>query len=44
MRERVLVLGGDLAVESEEGVGTRVRLRVALSSLVAGDAGEFSNV
>ncbi len=44
MRERVLGLGGELAVESEEGVGTWVRLRVALSSLVAGDAEEFSNV
>ncbi len=44
MRERVLGLGGELAVESEEGVGTWVRLRVALSSLVAGDTEEFSNV
>ena len=44
MRERVLGLGGELEVESEKGSGTRVRLRVALSALVAGDAEEFSNV
>ena len=43
MRERVLGLGGELEVESEKGSGTRVRLRVALSALVAGDAEEFSN-
>jgi len=43
MRERVMGLGGELEVESEKGLGTRVRLRVALSALVAGDAEEFSN-
>jgi PAS domain S-box-containing protein len=43
MRERVQGLGGRLEVESEEGVGTRVRMRVALSSLSAGDAEELSN-
>jgi two-component system sensor histidine kinase UhpB len=43
MRERVHGLGGELEVESEEGAGTRVRLRVALSALAAGDAEEFSN-
>ncbi len=43
MRERVLGLGGELEVESEEGAGTRVRLRVALSALTAEDAGELSN-
>ena len=43
MRERVQGLGGRLEVESEEGVGTRVRMRVALSSLTARDAEELSN-
>jgi two-component system, NarL family, sensor histidine kinase UhpB len=39
MRERTVALGGKLEVESERRVGTRVRLRVALSVLV----GEYSN-
>ena len=43
MRERVRGLGGRLEVESEEGAGTRVRMRVALPALTAGDAGELSN-
>ncbi len=44
MRERVQGIGGRLEVSSEEGVGTRVRMRVALSALTAGDAEELSNV
>ncbi len=43
MRERVQGLGGRLEVESEEGVGTRVCMRVALRALTAGDAEELSN-
>jgi PAS domain S-box-containing protein len=43
MRERVHGLGGRLEVESEKGTGTRVRMRVALSALTAGDAEELSN-
>ena len=43
MRERVQGLGGRLEVESEKGTGTRVRMRVALSALTAGDAEELSN-
>ncbi len=43
MRERVHGLGGRLEVESERGMGTRVRMRVALSALTAGDAEELSN-
>jgi signal transduction histidine kinase len=39
MRERAAALGGELEVEGERGVGTRVRLRVALPVLV----GEYSN-
>ncbi|MCA1688579.1 MAG: PAS domain S-box protein, partial [Actinobacteria bacterium] len=39
MRERALALGGELEVEGERGVGTRVRLRVALPTLVD----EYSN-
>jgi PAS domain S-box-containing protein len=42
MRERALALGGELEVEGERGVGTRVRLRVALSVLVDEDS-EYSN-
>jgi two-component system, NarL family, sensor histidine kinase UhpB len=43
MRERVLMLGGDLEVEGKEGVGTRVFLRVGLAVLTGGEAGELSN-
>jgi signal transduction histidine kinase len=43
MRERVNGLGGELEVASEEGVGTQVRVRVALPALTAGDAEELSN-
>jgi signal transduction histidine kinase len=43
MRERVLVLGGELGVEGREGVGTRVFLRVRLGVLTGGETGERSN-
>jgi signal transduction histidine kinase len=43
MRERVLVLGGELGVEGREGVGTRVFLRVRLGVLTGGEPGEPSN-
>src|SRR5918993_186614 len=43
MRERVLVLGGELEVEGREGVGTRVFLRVSLDILTGGETGERSN-
>ncbi len=43
MRERVLVLGGELEVEGREGVGTRVSLRVRLDVLTGGEVGELSN-
>jgi two-component system, NarL family, sensor histidine kinase UhpB len=43
MRERVLTLGGKLEVESREGAGTRVFLRVSLAALTGGDAGELSS-
>src|ERR687893_2432226 len=43
MRERVLVLGGELEVEGREGVGTRVLLRVRLGVLTGGESGERSN-
>ena len=43
MRERVLTLGGKLEVESGEGAGTRVFLRVSLATLTGGDAGELSS-
>jgi PAS domain S-box-containing protein len=43
MRERVLMLGGDLEVEGREGVGTRVFLSVGLAVLTGGAAGELSN-
>src|ERR671916_1154466 len=43
MHERVHGLGGKLEVASEEGVGTRVSLRVTLPALTAGDAEDFSN-
>jgi two-component system sensor histidine kinase UhpB len=39
MRERVLVLGGELEVEGREGVGTRVFLRVRLDVLTGGETG-----
>jgi signal transduction histidine kinase len=42
MRERALVLGGELEVEGERNAGTRVRLRVALPLLVDEDP-EYSN-
>jgi len=43
MRERVLVLGGELEVEGREGVGTRVLLRVRLDVLTGEETGERSN-
>src|ERR671919_302619 len=43
MRERVLVLGGELEVEGREGVGTRVLLRVRPGVLTGGESGERSN-
>jgi two-component system sensor histidine kinase UhpB len=43
MRERVLMLGGDLEVDGREGAGTRVFLRVGLAALTGGEAGEPSN-
>jgi two-component system, NarL family, sensor histidine kinase UhpB len=43
MRERGLMLGGDLEVEGREGLGTRVFLRVGLAVLTGGEAGELSN-
>jgi two-component system, NarL family, sensor histidine kinase UhpB len=43
MRERVLVLGGELEVEGREGVGTRVFLRVRLDVLTGGETGGRSN-
>jgi signal transduction histidine kinase len=43
MRERVLVLGGELEVEGREGVGTRVFLRVSVGILTGGETGERSN-
>ena len=43
MRERVLVLGGELEVEGREGMGTRVFLRVSLGLLTGGETGERSN-
>jgi signal transduction histidine kinase len=43
MRERVLVLGGKLEVESREGKGTRVFLQVGLAVLTGGETGELSN-
>jgi len=43
MRERVLTLGGKLEVEGREGVGTRVFLRVSLTALTGGEAGELSS-
>jgi len=43
MRERVLMLGGELEVEGREGVGTRVFLRVRLAALTGEEAGELSN-
>ena len=43
MRERVLALGGELEVEGREGAGTRVFLRVGLTVLTGGEAGELSN-
>jgi two-component system, NarL family, sensor histidine kinase UhpB len=43
MRERVLVLGGELEVDGREGVGTRVFLRVRLGVLTGGETGERSN-
>ena len=42
MRERALAIGGELEVHSEENVGTRVRLRVALPILTGGDT-QYSN-
>ena len=42
MRERALAIGGELEVESEENVGTRVRLRVALPTL-RGEDTEYSS-
>src|ERR671916_471617 len=41
MRERVLVLGGELEVEGREGMGTRVFLTVGLAVLAGGEAGEL---
>jgi two-component system, NarL family, sensor histidine kinase UhpB len=43
MRERVLVLGGELGVEGREGVGTRIVLRVRLGVLTGGEDGEPPN-
>jgi signal transduction histidine kinase len=43
MRERVLMLGGDLEVDGRKGAGTRVFLRVGLAILKGGEAGERSN-
>ncbi|MDQ3602361.1 MAG: PAS domain S-box protein [Actinomycetota bacterium] len=43
MRERVLMLGGDLEVDGREGAGTRVFLRVGLAALTGGEAGDLSN-
>jgi two-component system, NarL family, sensor histidine kinase UhpB len=43
MRERVLVLGGELEVEGRESMGTRVFLRVSLGVLTGGETGERSN-
>jgi two-component system, NarL family, sensor histidine kinase UhpB len=43
MRERVLVLGGELEVEGREGVGTHVFLRVRLGVLTGEESGERSN-
>jgi PAS domain S-box-containing protein len=42
MQERALALGGELEVQSEENVRTRVRLRVALPVLTGEDT-EYSN-
>ena len=42
MRERALAIDGELEVESEENVGTRVRLRVALPVL-RGEDTEYSS-
>jgi two-component system, NarL family, sensor histidine kinase UhpB len=42
MRERAHGLGGELEVEGERGVGTRVLLRVPLAALVSEDS-EYSN-
>jgi PAS domain S-box-containing protein len=42
MRERALAIGGELEVESEENVGTRVRLRVTLPVL-RGEDTEYSS-
>jgi two-component system, NarL family, sensor histidine kinase UhpB len=42
MRERALAIGGELEVESEENVGTRVRLRVVLPTL-RGEDTEYSS-
>jgi PAS domain S-box-containing protein len=42
MRERALAIGGELEVESEVNVGTRVRLRVALP-VVRGEDTEYSS-
>ena len=33
MRERALLVGGDLRIESRPGVGTRVRLRVPIENM-----------
>jgi two-component system, NarL family, sensor histidine kinase UhpB len=33
MRERALLVGGDLRIESRPGVGTRVRLRVPIENV-----------
>jgi two-component system, NarL family, sensor histidine kinase UhpB len=43
MRERVLVLGGELEVEGRKGVGTRVYLRVRLGVVTGAEIGERSN-
>src|SRR5215210_161956 len=43
MRERVLVLGGELEVEGREGAGTRVFLRVRLDVLTGRETEERSN-